>query len=61
MPNPFINAIIAHYPTVEQLRGAPDLEVERVLLRCIVEYCADGMHPMIARDAIPTLLLEAGG
>jgi hypothetical protein len=58
MPNPLVNAILAHYPSIEQLRTAPELEIERTLLRCIVEYCADGMHPMIARDTIPTLLLE---
>lgn len=61
MPNPFVNVIIAHYPTIEQLRVAPELEVERVLLRTVIEYCADGMHPMLTRDAIPTLLLEPGG
>jgi uncharacterized protein (TIGR02391 family) len=61
MPNTFINVIIAHYPTIEQIRVAPELEVERVLLRAVVEYCADGMHPMVTRDAIPTLLLEADG
>jgi Protein of unknown function (Hypoth_ymh) len=61
MPNPFVNTIIAHYPSIEQLRAAPELEIERTLLHCVVEYCADGMHPMITRDAIPTLLLEAGG
>jgi len=61
MPNSFINAFIAQYPTIEQLRAAPDLEVERVMLRCILEYCADGMHPMLTRDAVPTLLLEPGG
>jgi len=31
------------------------------LLRAVVEYCADGMHPMVTRATIPTLLLEAGG
>jgi hypothetical protein len=61
MPSTFTNVIIAHYPTIEQLRLAPELEVERVLLRAVVEYCADGMHPMVTRDTIPTLLLEAGG
>jgi uncharacterized protein (TIGR02391 family) len=61
MPSTFANVIIAHYPTIEQLRLAPELEVERVLLRAVVEYCADGMHPMVTRDTIPTLLLEAGG
>ena len=61
MPNPFVNAIITHYPTIEQLRVAPELEVERVLLRTVIEYCADGMHPMVTRDSIPTLLLEPGG
>jgi hypothetical protein len=59
MPNTFINLIITH--TIEQLRRAPELEVERVLLRAVVEYCADGMHPMVTRDTIPPLLLEAGG
>jgi hypothetical protein len=61
MPNTFINVIIAHYPTIEHLRVAPELEVERVLLRGVVEYCGDGMHPMVTRDAVPTLLLEPGG
>jgi uncharacterized protein (TIGR02391 family) len=61
MPNPFISTILALYPSIEQLRAAPELEIERNLLRCIVEYCANGMHPMITRDAIPTLLLEADG
>jgi hypothetical protein len=59
MPNSFINAVIAQNPTIEQLRAAPGLEVERVILRCILEYCADGMHPMLTRDAVPTLLLTA--
>jgi uncharacterized protein (TIGR02391 family) len=61
MPNTFVNVIIAHFPTIAQLRSAPTLEVERVLLRAVVEYCADGMHPMITRDTVPTLLLEPGG
>ena len=61
MPNLFMNVILAHYPSVEQLRASPELDVERTLLRCVVEYCADGMHPMITRDAIPTMLLEPGG
>ena len=55
MPNTFINVIITYYPTIEQLRLAPALEVERMLLRAVVEYCADGMHPMVTRDTIPTL------
>jgi hypothetical protein len=35
--------IIAQYPTASQLIAAPGLEVERVLLRHIAEYCADGL------------------
>src|SRR3974390_3545303 len=59
MPNR--NALIAQYPSPEQLLLAPSLEVERVLLRYIVEYCADGMHPMVTRDAISNGLFDADG
>lgn len=37
------------------------MEVERILLRHIVEYCRDGMHPMITRDSISMGLFEANG
>jgi uncharacterized protein (TIGR02391 family) len=55
------NAILTHYPKVELLLAAPDLELERVLLRHVVEYCADGMHPMVTRDSISNALFETGG
>ena len=50
MPRPNTNAILAQYPKADQLLAAQDLEVERVLLRYICEYCADSMHPMVTRD-----------
>jgi uncharacterized protein (TIGR02391 family) len=53
--------LIAQYPSAEQLLAAPDLEVERVLLRHIIEYCADGMHPMVTRDSISNGLFDATG
>jgi uncharacterized protein (TIGR02391 family) len=53
--------IIAQYPTASQLISAPGLEVERVLLRYIVEYCADGLHPMVTRDGISNGLFETNG
>ena len=52
------NPIIAQYPTAELLLAAPPLEVERVLLRYIVEYCAGAMHPMVTRDAISNGLFD---
>jgi hypothetical protein len=61
MPMSNRNAIFAHYPSVEQLLAAPDLEVERVLLRYVVEYCANGMHPMVTRDSISSGLFDSGG
>jgi len=61
MRRPNNNAIIAQYPTASQLIAAPGLEVERVLLRHIVEYCADGMHPMVTRDGISNGLFETNG
>ncbi len=61
MPRPNNNAIIAQYPGPEQLLAAPASEVERILLRHIIEYCRDGMHPMITRDSISTGLFDANG
>ena len=55
------NVIIAQYPAANQLIAAPSLEVERVLLRHIVEYCADGMHPMVTRDGISNGLFDTNG
>jgi uncharacterized protein (TIGR02391 family) len=55
------NAITIHYPTAEQLLAAPAHEIERVLLSHVVEYCADGMHPMVTRDSISSGLFEANG
>jgi hypothetical protein len=51
MRSPDNNAIIAQYPGPEQLLAAPASEVERILLRHIIEYCRDGMHPMTAAFA----------
>jgi uncharacterized protein (TIGR02391 family) len=61
MPRPHSNAIIAQYPTAEQLQAAPVREIERILLRYVVEYCADGMHPMVTRDAVSNGLFETNG
>jgi uncharacterized protein (TIGR02391 family) len=61
MPSPHSNVIIAQYPTVEQLLAAPVREIERILLRYVVEYCADGMHPMVTRDAISNGLFDTNG
>jgi uncharacterized protein (TIGR02391 family) len=61
MPRPNSNAIIAQYSSAEQLVAAPVREVERILLRYIVEYCADGMHPMVTRDAISNGLFDTNG
>jgi hypothetical protein len=61
MPGPNSNAIIAQYASAEQLLAAPDREVERVLLCHIVEYCANGMHPMATRDSISNGLFDANG
>ena len=36
-------------------------EVERILLRYIVEYCADGMHPTVTRDSISNGLFDTNG
>jgi hypothetical protein len=55
------NAIIAQYPSLGELLAAPSSEFERILLRHIVEYCPDGMHPMITRDSISTGLFDANG
>ena len=60
MPRPS-NAIIAQYPSAEQLLAAPGPEVERVLLRHIVEYCLAGMHPMVTRDGISNGLFDTNG
>jgi len=56
-----VNAIIMQYPTPEQLVSAPPGDVERVLLRHVVEYCSDGMHPWITRDSAIIQLFEPGG
>jgi hypothetical protein len=61
MPRPDDNAIIAQYPGSEQLLAAPASEVERILLHHIVEYCRDGMHPMVTRDSMSTGLFDANG
>jgi uncharacterized protein (TIGR02391 family) len=61
MARPESNVIFAQYPSPELLLKAPALEVDRILLRHIVEYCKDGMHPMITRDSISMGLFEANG
>ena len=61
MRRPDNNAIIAQYPGPEQLLAVPASEVERILLRHIIEYCRDGMHPMITRNSISTGLFDANG
>ena len=55
------DVIIAQYPDAGQLLSAPSLEVERVLLRQVVEYCSDGLHPMVTRDSISIGLFDANG
>lgn len=40
---------------------APGPEVERALLRQVVEYCADALHPMVTRDSISNGLFDANG
>jgi Protein of unknown function (Hypoth_ymh) len=55
------NAIFAQYPKAEELLAAADLEIERVLLRHIVEYCTDRLHPMVTRDSISNSLFDAFG
>jgi hypothetical protein len=60
LPNTFTKVIIAHYPTIEQLRVAPEFEVERVLLRgrrILRRRHAPDAH---ARH-YSCVLLEAGG
>ena len=37
------------------------MEVERTLLRHVVEYCADGMHPMVTRDSTSNRLFDTDG
>jgi uncharacterized protein (TIGR02391 family) len=56
-----VNSIVMQYPTPEQLVSAPPVDVERVLLRHVVEYCSDGMHPWITRDTAIIQLFEPGG
>ena len=60
MPRPNNNAIIAQYHGTERLLAAPS-KVERILLRHIIEYCRDRMHPMITRDSISNGLFDANG
>src|SRR5580692_1486313 len=50
--------IIRQYPSAEERLAAPSPEIERVLLQQVVEYCADGMHPMVTRDGC--LMSEEG-
>jgi Protein of unknown function (Hypoth_ymh) len=53
--------IIRQYATAERLVAAPSLELERVLLSQIVEYCADRLHPMVTRDSIANGLFDGNG
>jgi hypothetical protein len=56
-----VNAIIVQYPSAEQLISATPIDIERILLKHIVEYCADGMHPWATRDDVGARLFEPGG
>jgi len=55
------NAILELYSKPEELVSARPADIERVLLRYIVGYCSDRMHPWITRDAVIMQLFEAGG
>lgn len=55
------NIIIELFPTADRFLEALDVERERAILRRIVEYCADQMHPMITRAALCNQLYETGG
>jgi hypothetical protein len=61
LARPTTNAILVEYPSVEKLLAASELDVERLLLRHIVDYCADGMHPMVTRDSISNGLFDTNG
>ncbi len=61
MPMSDNNVLITQYPSPDQLLAARASEVERILLRHIIEYCRDGMHPMITRDSVSTALFDANG
>jgi uncharacterized protein (TIGR02391 family) len=54
-------AILTAAPTADQLLGLPQTELERILLRAVVEYCNDHLWGNPTRDGIATLLFSRGG
>jgi hypothetical protein len=55
------NTIIAVFPTTDHLLNALDIEIERTLLRHVVEYTKDKMHPMVTCGSVATELFGHGG
>jgi uncharacterized protein (TIGR02391 family) len=55
------NSIKAHFQTAEELLGAPDRELERVLLRYVALITQDKMRRMATRDGTVTELFGLGG
>jgi hypothetical protein len=55
------NGVLTRSEQFHFLRNMAFLEVERIALRHIVEYCTNGMHPMITRDSLSGGLFDASG
>jgi hypothetical protein len=56
-----LNCILDAFPTADRLLNALDIEVERVLLRRVVEICKDPMRRMTTVASVASELFERGG
>jgi hypothetical protein len=55
------NAILTLFPTAERLLKAPDVELDRALLRRVTEICDDPIRRMATRESISLELFDRGG
>ena len=55
------NNIVGSFLTADQLLEASEIEIERALLRYVVEFTSDKLHPMTTCGSVVTGLFGQGG
>jgi hypothetical protein len=55
------NVLMGAFPTADHLLAASEIEIERALLRYVVEFTKDPMHRMAALVSVVTTLFGHGG